>query len=154
MRYHNIDKCSVNDGKGIRVVLYCSGCVHHCKGCHNPETWDFDSGKEFDDNAKSELFESLDKPYIDGITFSGGDPLCSYDDVFSLILEIREKYPSKNIWVYSGYTLEDLIKCGKEAILEHINVLVDGRYVEELRDVTLAFRGSKNQRILEKGKDF
>ena len=154
MRYHNIDKCSVNDGKGIRVVLYSSGCVHHCKGCHNPETWDFDSGKEFDVNAKAELFESLDKPYIDGITFSGGDPLCSYDDVFSLILEIREKFPNKNIWVYSGYTLDDLIKCGKEAILEHIDVLVDGRYVEELRDVTLAFRGSKNQRILEKGKDF
>ena len=154
MRYHSIDKCSVNDGKGIRVVLYCSGCVHHCKGCHNPETWDFDSGKEFDDNAKAELFESLDKPYIDGITFSGGDPLCSYDDVFSLILEIREKFPNKNIWVYSGYTLEDLIKCGKEAILEYIDVLVDGRYIEELRDVTLAFRGSKNQRILEKGKDF
>lgn len=154
MRYHKIINCSVVDGTKVRCTLYLSGCSHRCKGCHNPETWDFNGGKEFDGDAKEELFSYLALPYIDGITISGGDPMDSYEDVLGLILEIKDKFPSKTIWVYTGYTLEQLIETSKEAILDHIDVLVDGEYVEELRDVTLAFRGSSNQRILMKGRDF
>ena len=154
MRYDKIINCSVVDGTKVRCTLYLSGCSHRCKGCHNPETWDFNGGKEFDGDAKEELFSYLALPYIDGITISGGDPMDSYEDVLGLILEIKDKFPSKTIWVYTGYTLEQLIETSKEAILDHIDVLVDGEYVEELRDVTLAFRGSINQRILMKGRDF
>ena len=154
MRYHQIEKCSVENGLGVRTTIYLSGCVHRCKNCHNPETWDFNGGNEFTEETKEELFSYLALPYINGITFSGGDPLCSYDEVLELTKEIKERFPDKTIWVYTGYTLEELIKGQKEAILEYIDVLVDGRYVDELRDVTLAFRGSSNQRILEKGKDF
>jgi anaerobic ribonucleoside-triphosphate reductase activating protein len=154
MRYHQIEKCSVENGLGVRTTIYLSGCVHRCKNCHNPETWDFNGGNEFKEETKEELFSYLALPYINGITFSGGDPLCSYDEVLELTKEIKERFPDKTIWVYTGYTLEELIKGQKEAILEYIDVLVDGRYVDELRDVTLPFRGSSNQRILEKGKDF
>lgn len=154
MRYHQIEKCSVENGLGVRTTIYLSGCVHRCKNCHNPETWDFNGGNEFTEETKEELFSYLALPYINGITFSGGDPLCSYDEVLELTKEIKERFPDKTIWVYTGYTLEELIKGQKEAILEYIDVLVDGRYVDELRDVTLPFRGSSNQRILEKGKDF
>ena len=154
MRYHKIDKCSIENGIGIRTTIFLSGCIHKCKNCHNPETWDFNGGKEFTEETKAELFSYLSLPYVNGITFSGGDPLCSYDEVLKLIKEIKEIFPQKTIWVYTGYTIEDLIKEGKEAILDHIDVLVDGRYIDELRDVTLPFRGSSNQRILEKGKDF
>ena len=154
MRYHSIDKCSVENGVGVRTTIFFSGCIHRCKNCHNPETWDFNGGQEFTEEIKAELFSYLSLPYINGITLSGGDPLCSYDEVLELVKEIKEKFPDKTIWVYTGYTLEELIKGQKEAILDHIDVLVDGRYVDELRDVTLAFRGSSNQRILEKGKDF
>ena len=154
MRYHKIINCSVVDGVKVRCTLYLSGCSHHCKGCHNPETWDFNGGIEFDEKAKEELFSYLSLPYIDGVTRSGGDPMDSYDDVLQLVLEIKEKFTTKTIWIYTGYTLEQLIEDSKETILDHIDVLVDGEYVEELRDITLAFRGSSNQRILVKGVDF
>ena len=144
----------MENGVGIRTTIYLSGCVHRCKNCHNPETWDFNGGKEFTEDVKTELFSYLALPYIDGITFSGGDPLCSYDEVLALIKEIKDMFPTKTIWVYTGYTLEELISAQKEAILDYIDVLVDGRYVDELRDITLAFRGSSNQRILKKGVDF
>lgn len=162
MNYHKIEKNSIANGIGVRVVLWTSGCTIHCKGCHNPETWDFDSGKPFDGNAKQELFESLDKPYIQGITFSGGNPL-EYNNlpyIYDIIKEIKEKYPDKDIWLYTGYTLninnfDTTVDIGwdngllRNYILAMCDVVVDGEYIEEERDITLPFCGSRNQRIID-----
>ena len=151
---YDVQNDSIVDGPGIRTVIWTQGCSHNCKGCHNPETWDFNSGKEFTEDTKKELFSCLALPYINGITLSGGDPLCSYDELLPLLKEIKEKFPNKNIWVYTGFTLEELIASNKTEILNYIDVLVDGKFILEQRDITLPFRGSKNQRILEQGKDF
>lgn len=149
MRIHNITYPDVNNGLGFRVTLWVSGCIHHCKGCQNKETWDFNSGREFTDDDKNTIFKVLSLPYIKGITFSGGDPLCSYDDILSLAKEIKENFPNKDIWFYTGYTL-DIIKEKFNEILDFVDIIVDGKYIEELRDVSLPFRGSSNQRIYEK----
>ena len=162
MNYHKIEKTSVANGTGIRVVLWVSGCSLHCKGCHNPETWCLNSGKQFDEEAKKELFEALDKPYIQGITFSGGHPLENenVEEVYLLIKEIKEKFPTKDIWLYTGYTLEhifpsvitdclDLERFYKQEIVKMCDVIVDGKYVEELRDITLKWKGSSNQRVID-----
>lgn len=166
MNYHKIEKTSVANGTGIRVVLWVSGCSLHCKGCHNPETWSLNSGKPFDEDAKRELFEALDKPYIQGITFSGGHPLewGNVEAVYLLIREIKEKFPTKNIWLYTGYTWNQIfypvvtddfnperyrILTTRKMIVEMCDVLVDGRYVDDLRDITLRFCGSKNQRVID-----
>lgn len=148
MNYHKIEKTSIANGTGIRVVLWCSGCSLHCRGCHNPETWCVNSGRLFDEKAKQELFEALDKPYIQGITFSGGHPLENENisEVYNLCKEIKEKFPTKDIWLYTGYIFEDI---NSYLIMEYIDVLVDGRYIEEQRDITLQFRGSKNQRVID-----
>ena len=150
MRYHNITKDDMNNGDGLRVVLWVAGCEHHCKGCQNPITWDPDGGIEFDEAAKKEIFEQLEKDYIDGITFSGGDPLATYnrDTVTELCREIQDKYPRKTIWIYTGYTYEDIkdLPIIKEELFD---ILVDGKYIEELRDVNLHWVGSSNQRIID-----
>ena len=156
MNYHKIDKCSISNGIGIRTVLWVSGCEHHCKGCHNPETWDYNSGKSFNESVKAELFENLSKPYIDGITYSGGDPLhwANYSDIISLAKEIRERFPNKTQWLYTGYTFEYLVQYndGRDEIFDYIDVMVDGQFIEEQRDLTLPFRGSANQRIIDVNK--
>lgn len=149
MRIHKITYPDINNGLGCRVTLWVSGCIHHCKGCQNKETWSFESGREFTDDDKREIFKVLSLPYIKGITFSGGDPLCSYDDILSLAKEIKEKFPKKDIWLYTGYTFEYINENLKE-ILNYIDILVDGKFIEELKDVSLPFRGSSNQRIWEK----
>ena len=170
MNYHKIEKTSVANGTGIRVVLWVSGCSLHCRGCHNPETWSLNSGKSFDEEAKRELFEALDKPYIQGITFSGGHPLedGNIDTVYELCYEIRKKYPTKDIWLYTGYNFDDFlplfqvmprqtylydnnfILLGRIAnILSMCDVVVDGQYIEELRDITLKWKGSSNQRVID-----
>jgi anaerobic ribonucleoside-triphosphate reductase activating protein len=162
MNYHKIEKTSVANGTGIRVVLWVSGCSLHCKGCHNPETWSLCSGKPFDEEAKKELFEALDKPYIQGITFSGGHPLEdeNAEEVYLLTKEIKEKFPDKDIWLYTGYTLEqiflsvvtdnlDVNRFYKQEIVKMCDVVVDGKYVEELRDITLKWKGSSNQRVID-----
>ena len=154
MNYHSILSCDVANYIGCRVVLYISGCIHHCKGCQNPQTWDFNGGRLFDDVAKDYLFKSLDKSYIKGLTISGGDPLCSYDGVLELCKEVKKLFPNKDICIYSGFTLEELINNGKTEILDYIDIFIDGRFIEELKDLTLEFRGSSNQRILKKGVDF
>ena len=148
MRYHNITKDDMLNGDGLRVVLWVSGCSHCCKDCQNPITWDPQSGLVFDEAAKEELFEQLGKSYISGITFSGGDPLYfqNVPEVTALAKEIKEKYPAKTIWLYTGYLWEELQ--GKE-ILRYLDVLVDGRFVEEEKDISLAFKGSANQRIID-----
>ncbi len=154
MNYHKIEKTSIANGEGIRVVLWISGCSLHCKGCHNPETWSLHSGKPFDEEAKKELFEALDKPYIQGITFSGGHPFENYNrsTVYCLVKEIKEKFPKKDIWLYTGYTWEEIFEKDIREIqrtLCWIDVLVDGKYIDEQRDITLKWRGSKNQRVID-----
>ena len=150
MKYSEITYPDVNNGEGCRVTLFVSGCSHRCKGCHNPETWDYEFGKDFNDDVKIRLFDIVSKPYIKGLTLSGGDPLDSYDDVLDLVKEFRNRFgETKDIWVYTGYVIDDLLNLNKEEILEYIDVLVDGEYIEEQRDVSLAFRGSKNQRIIK-----
>lgn len=162
MNYMQIDKASVSNGIGVRVVLWCSGCQVRCQGCFNPETWSFTSGKYFDDNVKARLFNQLSKPYIQGITFSGGNPLeyNNLPDIYDLIEEIKTKFPNKDIWLYTGYTLsindfDTSVDVGwdngllRNYILAMCDVVVDGPYIEEQRDITLAFRGSKNQRLID-----
>lgn len=148
MRYHNITKCDMLNGDGLRVVLWVSHCTHNCKGCHNPQTHKADSGIIFDNGALEEIYKELDKDYISGITFSGGDPL-SYlnrNEVINLIKDIKGKYPSKNIWLYTGYVWESISHIKG---IEYVDVLVDGRYDENLRDVSLNYVGSSNQRIIK-----
>lgn len=148
MNYMQIDKTSISNGLGVRVVLWCTGCCLHCDGCHNPSTWGFDGGQQFTTETKLKLFEMLNKPYIKGITFSGGNPLDSFPEVFLLCKEIKEKFPTKDIWLYSGYTFEEINQTNMKIILEYVDVLVDGPYIKEQRDITLPFRGSTNQRLI------
>ena len=153
MNYHNIKHDDMNNGDGIRVVLWVAGCDHHCKGCQNQQTWDYNSGIEFDDEAKKELIEALSKPYIKGLTLSGGDPLCAADNNFFFFLcDLKRQFPDKDIWLYSGYTIEEILKDNnvlKSNILLLCDVLVDGRYIEKKRDITLKWRGSSNQRVID-----
>lgn len=147
MNYHNITKDDMLNGDGLRVVLWVAGCNHRCPGCQNPQTWDVEGGIPFDETAKQELFAELEKPYIDGITFSGGDPVhpCNRQSIYELAREIKEKYPKKTIWVYTGYTYEQIQEIN---LIKYIDVLVDGPYVESLRDLSLEYRGSSNQRVI------
>jgi len=148
MNYHNITVDDMKNGDGLRTVLWVSGCDHHCRGCHNPETWSEKSGILFDHAAHDELFEALSRDYMTGITFSGGDPLfCSnIETVASLIYEIREKLPSKTIWLYTGSLFEEVRSL---PFVPLIDVIVDGPYIEELRDPQLHWKGSKNQRVID-----
>lgn len=154
MNYHKIEKYSVANGTGIRVVLWVSGCTCYCRGCQNPQTWSFQGGQLFDEKAKQELFEALDKPYIQGITFSGGHPFekPNRSTVYYLAKEIKEKFPTKDIWLYTGYTWEEIYKNGIREIwrtLPWIDVLIDGKFIQELKDLTLKWRGSSNQRVID-----
>lgn len=149
MRFQSITYPDISNGKGCRVVLWIQGCSHHCQGCHNPETWDFCKGREFTEEYKDKLISIINLSYIQGVTLSGGDPLDSFDDVYKLLLEVKEKCKDKDIWLYTGYTLEEIQNSEKRKILPMINVLVDGLYEEKKRDITLAFRGSSNQTIWE-----
>ena len=154
MRYHNITKDDMNNGDGLRVVLWVAGCRHCCKECQNPITWDPDGGLLFDDEAKKELFDNLEKPYISGITFSGGDPLhiANELDVRELINEIKEKYPNKKLFLWTGYTIEEVKSDDKINVLSYVDVLIEGRYIESKRDLRLYLRGSSNQRIFRKNE--
>lgn len=148
MRYHNITKDDMLNGDGLRVVLWVAGCSHCCKECQNPVTWDPNGGLEFDEAAKEEIFEQLSKSYISGITFSGGDPLHSANrvGVRELIAEIREKFPDKTIWMYTGDVWENILHY---AVMKYVDVLVDGEFIVEQKDVKLRWKGSKNQRVID-----
>lgn len=148
MRYHNITKDDMLNGDGLRVVLWLSGCSHNCPGCQNPITWNPDGGLLFDDEAKQEIFDLLDKDYISGITFSGGDPLypTNIHEVRELAAEIRQKYPDKTIWLYTGSTWEEI---AHNPIIPLIDILVDGEYLESERDPQLLWKGSRNQRVID-----
>ena len=147
MRYHNITKDDMLNGDGLRVVLWLAGCAHRCPECQNPVTWDEKGGIPFDDAAKEELFGQLEKPYITGITFSGGDPLhpVNRNPVAELMSEIRERFPEKDIWCYTGYLYADVKDLPAVALAD---VLVDGRFVREMADVQIEWAGSANQRVI------
>lgn len=148
MRYHNITKDDMLNGDGLRVVLWVAGCSHHCKGCQNPMTWDPNGGILFDESAKQEIFEQLDKDYISGITFSGGDPLhqANRRDVKTLMAEIKEKYPDKTIWLYTGDVWSNVMDY---SLMQYVDVLVDGEFQLDKRDITLMWKGSSNQRVID-----
>lgn len=148
MRYHNITKDDMLNGDGLRVVLWVAGCTHCCKECQNPVTWDPDGGLPFDEAAKQEIFDQLEKSYISGITFSGGDPLHSANrlGVRNLIEEIRGKYPGKTVWLYTGDRWEDVLHY---PVMKYVDVLVDGEFMNDLKDTKLLWKGSKNQRVID-----
>lgn len=148
MRYHNITKDDMLNGDGLRVVLWLAGCDHCCKECQNPLTWDPDGGLLFDDAAKQEIFEQLEHDYISGITFSGGDPLHSANrlDVRALVQEIRDRYPNKTIWLYTGSDWKDI---WHYPMMKNIDVVVDGEFKIDLKDTKLLWKGSSNQRVID-----
>ena len=149
MNYQKIERFSTNNGTGIRVVLWCSGCSLHCKNCQNPETWDKDSGQLWTEESEQELFEALDKDYISGITYSGGHPLEEYniEVVTDIAKKIKQRFPNKTQWLYTGFLFEDIKDL---EIIQYLDVVIDGPYIEELRDITLFYRGSMNQKLWEK----
>ena len=191
MNYHNITYPDMNNGDGLRVTLWLSGCNHHCYNCQNPQTWDANSGILFDKFAKEELFKELDKNYISGLTLSGGDPLyeTNLDDVLDIVTEFNRRYKNdticsyfgtnnhnimnkntdeiclsfgsqKTIWIYSGYTWEEIFppvqkselthkEMTRQLIVKQCTILVDGQYIDAERDVTLKWRGSNNQRVID-----
>ena len=201
MNYHNITYPDMNNGEGLRVVLWLSGCSHKCKGCQNPQTWDANSGIPFDESAKEELFRELDKDYISGLTLTGGDPLfeSNLDGVLDLVTEVNKRYNTtqyieenaqenrnilnknanktrlsiqqKSIWLYTGYTWESIIEYKtpfdnvmtahnsdilydyymwkRKNIISESDVMIDGQYIASQRDITLPYRGSKNQRLID-----
>ncbi len=136
------------NGDGLRVVLWVAGCNHNCKDCHNPVTWDIRGGIPFDEAARQELFEELEKPYISGVTLSGGDPLHpdNREDIGKLILEISERFPHKTIWLYTGYEWEQIKDL---PYIRNVDVVVDGEFVAAQKDNKLHWRGSSNQRVIE-----
>lgn len=162
MNYLKIEHEDVCNGIGIRCTIWFTGCSHECAKCFNKETWDHNSGIPFDNEAKQEIFNELSKDYISGITLTGGDPLYKYNltDVLSLLNQIRLSYPAKTIWLYTGYTLEQILQPllintipteeeeKRIDIVKMVDVLVDGPYVDAQRDVTTKWRGSTNQRVI------
>ncbi len=151
MRYHNITKDDMLNGDGLRVVLWVAGCGHACPGCQNPVTWDAEGGLPFDGAARAELFHELEKEYVSGVTFSGGDPLFppNREETAALAKEIRQRFPNKTIWLYTGYKWEEVR--GLPAVLLS-DVVVDGRFVEAIADPLLQWRGSENQRVIDVAK--
>ena len=157
MNYHNIKTDDMLNGDGLRVTCWVSGCSIGCLNCYNPQTWDFNSGIPFTDDTMQEILYDLSKPYIKGLTLSGGHPLDPHNAPKVLEIVKRVKmvfpnmvFPNKDIWIYTGYVWEDIIKNDTlKEILKRTDVLVDGAYIDELRDITLPFRGSSNQRIID-----
>ncbi len=158
MNYGNIKKYDIADGPGVRVTLFVSGCRHHCKGCFNAETWDFNYGQPYTEETEAEILEALKPDYIQGLTLLGGEPFEPENQVelVKLLRKVREIYPKKDIWSYTGFIYDrDLMEGGRAftevtaEMLSYIDVLVDGPFIEAERDLTLVFRGSRNQRILK-----
>ena len=159
MNYGEIKKHDIANGRGIRVSLFVSGCRHHCKGCFNPETWDFCYGKEFTSETESEIFQALNPDYIEGLSLLGGEPFEPENQpvLLELLKKVKKHFPQKTIWCYSGYTFEELsglvpssafTPITKE-LLSLVDILVDGKFVLEKKNISLKFRGSENQRILD-----
>ncbi len=160
MNYGKINTCDIANGPGVRVSLFVSGCRNHCKGCFNPETWDFGYGQPFTDDTMNYILEALSRKYIDGFTILGGDPFEPENQVIVtyILRKIREVYPYINILMYTGYLYDDDLKEGgkvyteyTDEILGYIDTLVDGPFIESEKDITLQYRGSRNQRIITFG---
>lgn len=158
MHYGQIKNRDIANGTGVRVTLFVSGCTNHCKNCFQPQTWDFEYGQPFTQETEEYISQLLDSDYIAGLTVLGGEPFepSNQRALCPFLKKIRDRYPDKDIWMFSGFTLEELRKQGShpncevtEEILGMIDVLVDGRFVEELKDITLRFRGSSNQRLID-----
>ena len=157
MNYGEIKKYDIADGPGVRVSLFVSGCRHHCKGCFNEETWAFDFGNPYTKETEEEILKALDHNYIAGYTLLGGEPFEPENQpvLVELLRTIKARYPEKNIWSYTGFIYEkDLLEGGRahtevtDEMLSYIDTLVDGPFIEDLKDITLQFRGSSNQRLL------
>lgn len=146
MRYAQIRKMDISNGEGVGVALFLQGCHFHCKGCFNTETWDFNGGKEWTLEIEDMFMKLIDKPYVKRISILGGEPLDQTVELTELLRKIKIKYPNKTIWLYTGFKYEDIKDC---EILKYIDVMVDGQYKEELKDLKLEFRGSSNQRIIK-----
>lgn len=157
MNYGTIKNYDIANGTGVRVSLFVSGCRHHCKGCFNSETWDFNYGNPYTKEVEAEILEALKPAYIQGFSLLGGEPFEpeNQKELAGLLQKIKESYPEKNVWCYTGYLYDvDLIPGGKvyteytDKMLACIDILVDGEFIEAEKDLTLEFRGSRNQRIL------
>lgn len=153
MNYIKITKHDIANGVGVRVVLWVSGCTVHCYNCQNPSTWDFTAGQPFTNNTMTELLEALSPDYISGLTLSGGHPLeqVNQQQISNIVKTVKTKLPSKTIWLYTGYTYEQILKSKFIAneILPYIDILVDGKYDYTKRDITLSWCGSSNQRVID-----
>ena len=169
MNYATIKWCDIANGEGVRISLFVSGCTHHCKNCFNAVAWDFSYGEAFDEAVQEKILKELDSDYIAGLSLLGGEPLepQNQEALFPFIKKVKELYPNKTIWCYTGCVLDEKAKKLKEKhkntphtkeLLSFFDVVVDGPFVEELKDIRLKFRGSSNQRVidirktLEKGK--
>lgn len=157
MYYGEIKKCDIANGEGVRVSLFVSGCTHHCQGCFNQDTWDFEYGKEYTEETEREILNALSPSYINGLTILGGEPFEPQNQktLVRLLKRVREQFPEKNIWCYSGYLFDrELLRESRarceftDEMLSMIDVIVDGRFVEKLKDIRLVFRGSSNQRLI------
>lgn len=158
MNYATIKKYDVANGPGVRVSLFVSGCTHHCPGCFNPETWDFNYGNPFNSEVMNEVLEAIEPSYIRGFTLLGGEPFeyTNQQGVLPLLKEIKARFPNKEIWCFTGYDFEkdilgDMANKWPETneMLSYIDVLVDGEFIQAQRDLTLRFRGSANQRLIK-----
>ncbi|MBQ6529077.1 MAG: anaerobic ribonucleoside-triphosphate reductase activating protein [Clostridia bacterium] len=159
MHIANIKTCDIANGPGVRTSLFVSGCTHHCPGCFNAVAWDFDYGEVYTEKTKAQILDTLRPDFIDGISLLGGEPMEPENQgpLLELLRTMHAEMPGKTVWCYSGYTFEELTgqvpsrsRCAcTDEFLEQIDVLVDGRFVEEKRDISLRFRGSSNQRLLD-----
>ena len=157
MRYGSIKKCDIANGIGVRTVLFVSGCTHHCRGCFQPETWDFSYGEPYTTETEDEIIDSLHPSYVNGLTLLGGEPFEPQNQrvLVGLLRRVRRELPEKTIWSFSGYTWEELTgesraRCEvTDEMLSMLDVLVDGEFVEEKRNISLRFRGSENQRLID-----
>ena len=162
MYYGQIKKCDIANGVGVRVSLFVSGCTNHCKDCFQPQTWDFCYGRPFTSEAEDEIFAELDKPFVNGLSLLGGEPFepANQRELLPFLLRLRERYPGKTVWCFTGFRLDDeLLRPGAyprcevtDKMLRCIDILVDGRFEAELKDISLQFRGSSNQRIINVSK--
>ena len=157
MNYGAIKYCDIANGIGIRTVLFVSGCTHHCKGCFQPETWDFSYGQPYTEDTERAILDSLSPSYIHGLTLLGGEPMEPDNQrvLLPLLHRLKEEYPTKTVWCYSGYTYDELTGISRarcevtDEMLSLIDVLVDGEFVLEKKNISLRFRGSENQRIID-----
>lgn len=162
MYYGELKKCDIANGIGVRVTLFVSGCTNRCEDCFQPQTWDFCYGKPFTADTEKEIYAELDKSYVDGLTVLGGEPFEPKNQAVlaPLLQRVKQRYPHKTVWCFTGFRLDDeLLRDGSYPRCEHtdgmlasIDVLVDGRFVKEMKDISLQFRGSRNQRVIDLNK--